>query len=188
MENAGKNLWVENSSKNFITALTWPEVINMKDQEIRQLREELEENKRVIADLWDDVHNWKKQAEKLKQLEERKSADQDLPQGGADPVNRPAHYTAGGVETITFVRAKLTPEEFRGFCKGNVLKYVAREAHKGGDEDLRKAAKYLEFVVGGGQRQSSESDEEASMICQKCRVSYWDNPGRCACEKEGGLG
>ncbi|WP_216619042.1 DUF3310 domain-containing protein, partial [Corallococcus carmarthensis] len=66
-----------------------------------------------------------------------------------DPVNHPAHYTAGGIETIDFIRAKLTPEEFRGYCKGNVLKYVACEGHKGGDQDLRKAAVYLGWAVGG---------------------------------------
>ncbi|WP_036737828.1 DUF3310 domain-containing protein, partial [Paenibacillus zanthoxyli] len=67
----------------------------------------------------------------------------------SDPVNHPAHYTAGGIETIDFIRAKLTPDEFLGYCKGNVLKYVSRASLKGRDEDLRKAAKYLEFVGTG---------------------------------------
>ncbi|REK69432.1 DUF3310 domain-containing protein [Paenibacillus paeoniae] len=64
-------------------------------------------------------------------------------------VNSPSHYTQGGIETIEFIRAKLTPEEFAGYCKGNVLKYVARATHKGGIEDLRKAGKYIEFATGG---------------------------------------
>ncbi len=34
--------------------------------------------------------------------------------------------------------------------KGNVLKYVWREAYKGGDCDLRKAADYLERYIGKG--------------------------------------
>jgi len=38
-----------------------------------------------------------------------------------DAIN-PTHYKAGGVETIDFLRAKLTPEEFAGFCKANVIK------------------------------------------------------------------
>lgn len=41
------------------------------------------------------------------------------------------------------IQAALTPEEFRGFCKGNALKYVWREKHKGRGEDLKKAAWYL---------------------------------------------
>jgi len=61
-------------------------------------------------------------------------------------VNTPPHYLTGGIETIDFIRAKLTPEEFRGFCKGNVIKYLSRAEHKGGDEDYKKAAVYLGWL------------------------------------------
>ena len=37
-----------------------------------------------------------------------------------DNIKHPAHYTDGGIETIDFIRAKLTPEEFAGYCKGNI--------------------------------------------------------------------
>jgi len=63
-----------------------------------------------------------------------------------DMVNQPPHYTAGGIECIDAIRAALTPEEFRGFCKGNAIKYSWREKLKGGDEDLKKAAWYLAKV------------------------------------------
>lgn len=33
----------------------------------------------------------------------------------------------------------LTPEELRGFMKGTVIAYLARERDKGGDMDIRKA-------------------------------------------------
>ena len=49
---------------------------------------------------------------------------------GDDEV--PERYSHGGVECIDAIRSALTREEFRGFCKGNVLKYVWREAYKGG--------------------------------------------------------
>jgi len=61
-----------------------------------------------------------------------------------DNVNRPAHYTQGSVECIDAIRAALTPEEFAGFCKGNAIKYVWRERHKGGAESLAKAGWYLD--------------------------------------------
>ena len=64
-----------------------------------------------------------------------------------DMVNEPPHYTQGGIECIDAIRAALTPEEFRGFCKGNALKYVWREKHKGGDEDMKKAGWYLNKVA-----------------------------------------
>jgi hypothetical protein len=60
-----------------------------------------------------------------------------------DAVNHPPHYTQGGIECINAIKAALTPEEWRGYCKGNALKYVWRERHKGGDESLQKAAWYL---------------------------------------------
>jgi hypothetical protein len=47
-----------------------------------------------------------------------------------DTVNSPEHYRVGGIEVIDYIKAKLTPEEFRGYLKGNVLKYTSRAGHK----------------------------------------------------------
>lgn len=60
-----------------------------------------------------------------------------------DMVNAPPHYRQGGIECIDAIRAALTPEEFRGYCKGNAIKYVWRERYKGGDESMDKAKYYL---------------------------------------------
>ena len=60
-----------------------------------------------------------------------------------DMVNHPPHYTAGGIETIDYIQAKLTPEEFRGYLKGSVLKYSSRAGLKGDtSEDLGKLVWY----------------------------------------------
>jgi hypothetical protein len=59
----------------------------------------------------------------------------------------PQHYVKGQIETIDAIRAALTPEEFRGFCKGNVLKYIWREGHKAGDIDIAKAGDYIHFLL-----------------------------------------
>jgi hypothetical protein len=60
-----------------------------------------------------------------------------------DMVNHPAHYKVGGIETIDFIQAKLTPEEFRGYLKGNILKYTSRAGHKGDiDTDIGKMVWY----------------------------------------------
>jgi hypothetical protein len=57
----------------------------------------------------------------------------------ADPVNNPAHYTVGGIETIDFIEAKKL-----GYNLGNVVKYITRADHKDNKmEDLRKAQWYL---------------------------------------------
>lgn len=73
----------------------------------------------------------------------------------SDNVNAPEHYKLRGldIEAIDVIRGALTEDEFRGFCKGNVLKYTIREGHKNGDEDLKKAKKYLDFL------EKDDSDE-----------------------------
>jgi|688.fasta_scaffold268247_4 hypothetical protein len=56
-----------------------------------------------------------------------------------DAVNHPAHYTAGGIETIDFIEAKGL-----GYHLGNVVKYITRADHKGDRlENLKKAQWYL---------------------------------------------
>lgn len=70
-----------------------------------------------------------------------------------DNVNKPSHYTFGKIECIDYIRDKMTPEEFQGFCMGNVLKYVSRHKHKNGVEDLKKAEVYLKWLI--------ESEEKA---------------------------
>jgi hypothetical protein len=64
-----------------------------------------------------------------------------------DPVNHPEHYTTGGIETIDFMKAKLSPEGFEGYLAGNVMKYITRYRHKNGLEDLKKARWYLNRLV-----------------------------------------
>lgn len=65
----------------------------------------------------------------------------------SDNVNHPAHYTAGKIEVFDFIRDQLSPEELKGYVKGNVLKYICREARKGGVEDLKKARWYLDRLI-----------------------------------------
>jgi hypothetical protein len=60
-----------------------------------------------------------------------------------DLVNNPPHYTQSKIECIDAIQSALTEEEFRGFCKGNALKYSWREKYKGSNEDLKKAQWYL---------------------------------------------
>ena len=65
-----------------------------------------------------------------------------------DQVNNPEHYS-GKVECIDAIEAALTPEEFRGFCKGNIIKYIFRERRKGGTESLEKGQWYLNRLLEG---------------------------------------
>ena len=64
-----------------------------------------------------------------------------------DMVNNPPHYTAGSVECIDAIKASLTPQQYAGYLRGNVIKYLWRYDRKGGVEDLRKARTYLEWLI-----------------------------------------
>ena len=45
------------------------------------------------------------------------------------------------------MQAWLPTEEWRGFLRGNVIKYIARYPEKGGIEDLAKASHYLSRLL-----------------------------------------
>ena len=71
-------------------------------------------------------------------------------------VNRPSHYTQNGTETIEMIRQSLTDEEFSGYLKGNILKYVCTYKYKGMPlKDLMKSQWYLERLV----REQRENDK-----------------------------
>lgn len=62
----------------------------------------------------------------------------------SDPVERPVHYNTGSVECIEAIKASMSDTEFKGYLKGNAMKYLWRYAYKGKPvEDLKKAQWYL---------------------------------------------
>jgi len=66
----------------------------------------------------------------------------------SDMVNEPSHYKTGKIECIDAMEAMLSPEEFTGYLRGNVFKYLWRCQHKGkAHEDLQKAQWYLARLV-----------------------------------------
>ena len=67
--------------------------------------------------------------------------------GEFDNVNRPAHYASGEIECIDAIRAQMSKEEYQGYLRGNVVKYMWRWRDKGGVESLRKAKWYLDRLI-----------------------------------------
>ena len=63
-----------------------------------------------------------------------------------DNVNKPSHYTNGGIECIEAIKASMSHEEYLGYLKGNIIKYVWRYRLKNGAEDLAKAGVYLGWL------------------------------------------
>ena len=63
-----------------------------------------------------------------------------------DAVNHPSHYNRYSREVIESIKGLCTPEEFRGYLKGNIIKYSARYSGKDGLQDIDKLAKYTQFL------------------------------------------
>ena len=59
------------------------------------------------------------------------------------------YYDTGGIETMAIIKAKLTPEQFKGFLLGNALKYLCRYNFKGKpSRDAEKAKTYISLIQG----------------------------------------
>ena len=64
-----------------------------------------------------------------------------------DNVNHPNHYNSYSREVIDTLQGSMTPDEFKGYLKGNIMKYVTRYQFKNGVEDLKKAKWYVEKLT-----------------------------------------
>ena len=65
-----------------------------------------------------------------------------------DEVHYPQHYNEGGIEAIKAIKASMSLLEFKGYLKGNVLKYIWRYSYKKNPvKDLEKAKWYLERLL-----------------------------------------
>jgi len=61
------------------------------------------------------------------------------------------YYDAGGIETISILKAKLTEKQFQGYLLGNALKYLCRLMHKhskaGQMRDVDKVLHYTRMLA-----------------------------------------
>lgn len=65
-----------------------------------------------------------------------------------EEINTPSHYNNGEIECIVAIKAAMTPAEFRGYLKGNTMKYLWRMGLKGKPlVDVQKAQWYLNRLV-----------------------------------------
>lgn len=73
----------------------------------------------------------------------------------SDMVNNPPHYTHGGIETIDYMEAKSTPEEFAGHLRLTAIKYLSRAGLKESTlMDLKKAQWYVNELVTFVEKQT----------------------------------
>jgi len=85
---------------------------------------------------------WNKLQEKYKAMV-TEELDEEV-----DVVNNPQHYNTGNIECIEAIQESMSPEAFKGYLKGNTMKYLWRYDYKGkASEDLQKAGWYLNKLI-----------------------------------------
>ena len=91
-----------------------------------------------------------------------------------DMVNSPAHYASGDIECIDAISASMTDDEFRGYLKGNVMKYMWRYENKGKpEEDLAKAEWYLHRLQGAPTPKQNDIGEDDSECDIEDAIRYY---------------
>ena len=65
-----------------------------------------------------------------------------------DMVGSPRHYNTGNIECIEAIEESMSSVAFKGYLKGNCMKYLWRYDYKGKQvEDLQKAQWYLQRLT-----------------------------------------
>jgi len=64
----------------------------------------------------------------------------------------PEHYKNKPIQTIQAIRSQLSDDEYIGYLKGSILKYISRagikhKGHEGMREDVSKAHRMTEFLL-----------------------------------------
>lgn len=73
--------------------------------------------------------------------------------------NTPSHYVlSDGSDSMDALEKILGPEEFKGFLRGNAIKYLIRYALKGGVEDLYKAEDYVARLAAKVEAEEKERE------------------------------
>lgn len=91
-------------------------------------------------------NEWTDYSQMKKSIDDATPAEWDKV-GKHDPVGQPDHYNRGAIEAIEAIKASMHPQEYKGYLKGNCLKYLWRYEYKNGVEDLRKARVYLDWLI-----------------------------------------
>lgn len=80
------------------------------------------------------------------------------------------HYkTLGQYQPFEVLKAWLTPEEFRGWVKGNAIVYLARERQKNGLEDIQKCVHTLDLGLERGMELGTATQPAEELLGEAIR-------------------
>ena len=105
------------------------------EEENVKLRAKIEEQQATINELQSIINHCERKTESGKKMNEEKSEE-------------PVYYNSNGLSpNQAFEQGLISNEEFIGFIKGNVIKYVVRCDKKGNPiDDIYKAIDYLQLL------------------------------------------
>ena len=109
--------------------------IKLFEDDIATKDKKIEEQQATINELQSIINHCKRKTESGKKMNEEKSEE-------------PVYYNSNGLSpNRAFEQGLISNEEFIGFIKGNVVKYVVRCGKKGDPiDDIYKAIDYLQLL------------------------------------------
>ena len=86
------------------------------------------------------------------------------------------HYNKYQIQPIAALQDWLSEEEYRGYLRGNAIKYQVRYRDKGGAEDLQKAQWYLDELLklesGSDEKKNATYKEQKYSLAQFLRPHF----------------
>ena len=103
--------------------------------------------KEVTSDAGDFADCWA-EPKKGRGIDAWMKAAHKEPDIEPDMVLSPAHYNTGNIECIEAIEESMSSHAFKGYLKGNCMKYLWRYEYKGKQvQDLQKAGWYLQKLT-----------------------------------------
>ena len=86
----------------------------------------------ILVTIHKDAMEYKEEAEESEEESEKSTVD--------------SHYKALAIEPLEVMRGMMTKTEYKGFLKGNIIKYSIRQGNKKGESAEKDAAKCREYI------------------------------------------
>ena len=102
----------------------------------------------TTAEMWDALRKKHSPIENNLLTNALNSYAAEAEKEAEDMVTAPRHYNTGNIECIDAIQESMSSVAFKGYLKGNCMKYLWRYDYKGKPaEDLQKAGWYLQKLT-----------------------------------------
>ena len=102
----------------------------------------------TTPEMWDALHKKHSPIENNLLANALNSYAAEAEKEAEDMVTAPRHYNTGNIECIDAIEESMSSIAFKGYLKGNCMKYLWRYDYKGKQvEDLKKAGWYLQKLT-----------------------------------------